>query len=56
MKELGLPDFAAKYEEIIKFFRNAMIKDPTDLTAVTSESSATLTLGSMMRPNSFAAF
>ncbi len=35
MKELGLPDFAAKYEEIIKFFRNAMIKDPTDLTAVT---------------------
>lgn len=35
MKELGLPDWAEKYEEVIKFFRNAMIKDPTDLMAVT---------------------
>ncbi|GAE90689.1 tetratricopeptide repeat protein [Acetivibrio straminisolvens] len=35
MKELRLPDFTSKYEEVIKFFRNAMIKDPTDLTAVT---------------------
>jgi tetratricopeptide (TPR) repeat protein len=35
LKELGSPDAAQKYEEIIKFFRNAMIKDPTDLAAVT---------------------
>ena len=35
MKELGLPGAEAKYEEIIKFFRNAMIKDPTDMIAVT---------------------
>ncbi len=35
MKELGLPDATAKYQEIIKYFRNAMIKDPTDLIAVT---------------------
>lgn len=34
MKELGMPDAASKYEEIIKFFRNAMIKDPTDMMAV----------------------
>ena len=35
MKELGSPDAAQKYEETIRFFRNAMIKDPADLTAVT---------------------
>lgn len=35
MKELGAPDASQKYEEIIKFFRNAMIKDPTDIMAVT---------------------
>lgn len=35
MKELGLPEATSKYEEIIKFFRNAMIKDPTDIVAVT---------------------
>ena len=29
------PDAPAKYAEAIKFFRNAMIKDPTDLVAVT---------------------
>ncbi len=34
-KELGLPEAKAKYEETIKFFRNAMIKDPSDITAVT---------------------
>ncbi|MDR2492226.1 MAG: tetratricopeptide repeat protein [Coriobacteriales bacterium] len=35
MKELGSPAAASKYEETIKFFRNAMIKDPTDILAVT---------------------
>lgn len=35
MKELNLPDTSKKYEEVIKFFRNAMIKDPTDIMAVT---------------------
>ena len=29
-----MPGAASKYEEIIKFFRNAMIKDPTDMLAV----------------------
>lgn len=33
--ELSLPDAGQKYEETIKFFRNAMIKDPTDIMAVT---------------------
>lgn len=32
---MGSPDAKAKYAEAIKFFRNAMIKDPTDLVAVT---------------------
>ena len=35
LKEMGCADATAKYEEIIKFFRNAMIKDPTDIMAVT---------------------
>ena len=35
MKELGSSDAMVKYEEVIKFFRNAMIKDPTDILAVT---------------------
>jgi tetratricopeptide (TPR) repeat protein len=35
LKELGSPDAEKKYEEIIRFFRNAMIKDPTDILAVT---------------------
>ncbi len=35
MKELGSPEAPAKYQEIIRYFRNAMIKDPTDLIAVT---------------------
>lgn len=34
-KELGSPDAVQKYEETIKFFRNAMIKDPSDIVAVT---------------------
>ncbi len=35
MKELGLPEASEQYEAVIKFFRNAMIKDPTDMQAVT---------------------
>lgn len=35
LKELGSPDASAKYEKLIKFFRNAMIKDPTDIVAMT---------------------
>lgn len=35
LKEMGSPDATAKYEEVIKFFRNAMMKDPTDIMAVT---------------------
>lgn len=35
MKELGLSEASGKYDEVIKYFRNAMIKDPTDITAVT---------------------
>ncbi len=35
MKELGAPNAKQKYEETIRFFRNAMIKDPTDIMAVT---------------------
>lgn len=34
-KELGSLEAEQKYEETIKFFRNAMIKDPTDILAVT---------------------
>ncbi|WP_028521165.1 tetratricopeptide repeat protein [Ruminococcus flavefaciens] len=33
--KLGTEDYKQKYEETIKFFRNAMIKDPSDITAVT---------------------
>lgn len=32
---MGSSEASAKYAEAIKFFRNAMIKDPTDLVAVT---------------------
>lgn len=35
MKQLGMDEAKSKYYEIIKFFRNQMIKDPTDLIAVT---------------------
>lgn len=35
LKEMGSDDATAKYETAIKFFRNAMIKDPTDIMAVT---------------------
>ena len=35
LKELGTSDWSEKYEEVIRFFRNAMIKDPTDILAVT---------------------
>lgn len=35
LKELSAPNWSAKYKEIIRFFRDAMIKDPTDIMAVT---------------------
>lgn len=35
MKKLETPDVDRRYEEVIRFFRNAMIKDPTDIMAVT---------------------
>lgn len=35
LKELNATDWKDKYKEVIKFFRNAMIKDPTDIMAVT---------------------
>ena len=35
LKELNSPDWKSKYAGAVKFFRNAMIKDPTDITAVT---------------------
>lgn len=35
LKEMGSDESTAKYEAAIKFFRNAMIKDPTDIMAVT---------------------
>jgi tetratricopeptide (TPR) repeat protein len=34
-KELGSPETKQKYEETIKYFRNAMIKDSSDMAAVT---------------------
>ena len=34
LKELDSPGWSAKYEELLKFFRDAMIKDPTDIMAV----------------------
>ncbi len=33
--KLGTEDHKQKYDETIRFFRNAMIKDPTDIAAVT---------------------
>lgn len=46
MKELRLPDSVAKYEEVIKFFRNTMIKDPTDIMAVTFRIQCYIDIGS----------
>lgn len=46
MKELGSPDSAVKYEEVIKFFRNTMIKDPTDIMAVTFRIQCYIDIGS----------
>lgn len=34
LMEMCSPDATKKYEEIIRFFRNAMIKDPSDLAAL----------------------
>lgn len=35
LKEMGAEEAEARYKATIKFFRNAMIKDPTDIMAVT---------------------
>ena len=35
LKEIDAPAADSKYQEVIKYFRNAMIKDPTDIMAVT---------------------
>jgi tetratricopeptide (TPR) repeat protein len=35
LKELNSPNAEKRYEEVIGFFRNAMIKDPTDILALT---------------------
>lgn len=35
LKEMGAEEAEARYDKTIKFFRNAMIKDPTDIMAVT---------------------
>lgn len=45
MKELGLPETTAKYREIIKFYRNAMIKDPTDMVAVSFRIQSNIDIG-----------
>lgn len=45
LKALGSPDAEAKYHEIIKAFRNAMIKDPSDLTAVTFRIQSNMDIG-----------
>lgn len=34
MMEMRAPDTAKKYQELIRFFRNAMIKNPSDLVAL----------------------
>ena len=34
LKKLGRPEAERSYQDLIKFFRNTMIKDPTDLAAV----------------------
>lgn len=35
LKEMGAPEAEKRYREALRFFRNAMIKDPTDIMAVT---------------------
>lgn len=35
LKEMEQPGWESKYDEVIKFFRDAMIKDPSDIMAVT---------------------
>lgn len=35
LKELASPEWQAKYRELLRFFRDAMVKDPTDIMAVT---------------------
>ena len=45
LKELGRPEAESKYRELIRFFRNTMIKDPTDLAAVTFRIQCYMDLG-----------
>ena len=45
LKELGRPEAERQYQELIKLFRNAMIKDPTDLAAVTFRIQCCVDLG-----------
>lgn len=44
-KELGAPETEQKYEETIKYFRNAMIKDPSDMAALTFRIQCQMDLG-----------
>ena len=45
LKELGRPEAERRYQELIRFFRNTMIKDPTDLAAVTFRIQCCVDLG-----------
>lgn len=42
---MGSSEAKAKYAEVIKFFRNAMIKDPSDLVAVTMRIQCCIDIG-----------
>ena len=45
MLQLQRPDAREKYQELLRFFRNAMIKDPTDLAAVSYRIQCYIDLG-----------
>lgn len=45
LKEMGSDEATAKYEAAVKFFRNAMIKDPTDVMAVTFRIQCNIDIG-----------
>jgi len=45
LKALDRPEAESKYRELLRFFRNAMIKDPTDLAAVTFRIQCYMDLG-----------
>lgn len=46
MKELGSPDASGKYSEVIKFFRNQTIRDPSDIMALTLRVQCYIDIGS----------